>query len=256
MVSYVGINGITHHMPNRPAIFTDLNVGSSVPNFARGWEAAPGTKVSFDVPNNWKAGRIWGRRNCDFSQNPGPNSCLDGGCNGGLECDPRTGTGVPPVSLAEWTLQGDGNKDFYDVSLVDGYNLPMRITNNKGCPVADCPVDLGPNCPDPLQGPFDSNGFPVGCKSACQANLDGNAGEVEDGSHAYIANSPIADSANCCSGSHNTPQTCPSSGVAFYSYFKDNCPNSYAYAYDESSGTALWTCDSGLQADYTLTFCP
>jgi hypothetical protein len=33
-----------------------------------------------------------GRRNCDFSANPGPNSCLDGGCNGGLECDKKTGT--------------------------------------------------------------------------------------------------------------------------------------------------------------------
>ena len=32
------------------------------------------------------------------------------------------------------------------VSLVDGYNLPMSITNNAGCSVADCPVDLGPNC--------------------------------------------------------------------------------------------------------------
>jgi hypothetical protein len=63
--------------------------------------------------------------------------------------------------VAEWTLQGDGNRDFYDgkfssrlraslklqlVSLVDGYNLPMRIDNNVGCPVAACPVDLGPNC--------------------------------------------------------------------------------------------------------------
>ena len=52
-----------------------------------------------------------------------------------------------------------------------------------------------------------------------------------------------------------------------------NCPNAYAYAYgmfsntsdgfmklilaiDESSGTALWTCDSGLGASYTVTFCP
>lgn len=25
---------------------------------------------------------------------------------------------------------------------------------------------------------------------------------------------------------------------------------------DESSGTALWTCDSNLAADYTVTFCP
>ena len=29
----------------------------------------------------------------------------------------------------------------------------------------------------------------------------------------------IADSANCCSGSHNTPQTCPPSGVQYYSFF-------------------------------------
>src|SRR5882757_9405364 len=29
----------------------------------------------------------------------------------------------------------------------------------------------------------------------------------------------IADSASCCTGSHNTNATCPSSGVQFYSYF-------------------------------------
>ena len=73
--------------------------------------------------------------------------------------------GVPPVTLAEWTLDGDGNRDFYDgessassiasipivnylhaVSLVDGYDLPMRIINNVNCPVAECTVDLGPIC--------------------------------------------------------------------------------------------------------------
>lgn len=32
------------------------------------------------------------------------------------------------------------------VSLVDGYNLPMRIDNNVGCGIPSCPVDLGPNC--------------------------------------------------------------------------------------------------------------
>ena len=33
---------------------------------------------------------------------------------GGLLCDAHTGTGVPPASVAEWTLSGDGNRDFYD----------------------------------------------------------------------------------------------------------------------------------------------
>ena len=56
------------------------------------WEQGAGEEVSFDVPDNWTAGRIWPRTACDFSTNPGPNSCLDGGCNGGLECDPHTGT--------------------------------------------------------------------------------------------------------------------------------------------------------------------
>ncbi|KAI8996655.1 thaumatin family-domain-containing protein [Trametes punicea] len=222
-----------------PAMFTDLSAGTAVPDFPTGWEAPASNSVTFTVPDDWKAGRIWGRRDCDFTITTGP-TCLDGWCNGGLLCDPSTGTGVPPATVAEWTLQGDGNRDFYDVSLVDGYNLPMAITTSVDCPIADCPVDLGPNCPAPLKGPFDSTGFPVGCKSACAANLDGDPN----------------DSANCCSGSHDTPETCPSSGVQYYEYFKGNCPNSYAYAFDESSGTALWTCDSGLNADYTLTFCP
>ncbi|KAL5514556.1 hypothetical protein ACEPAG_1872 [Sanghuangporus baumii] len=225
-----------------PGMYTDMAISTAAPNYPTGWQADPFTSVSFSVPDDWKAGRIWsqGRRDCNFTVNPGPNSCLTGGCNGGLLCDATTGTGVPPVTVAEWTLQGDQNLDYYDVSLVDGADLPMRIDNNVGCPVADCPVDLGPTCPDPLKGPFDSTGYPVGCKSACFANLDGNQ----------------ADSPNCCSGQFNTPATCPASGVAYYWYFKGNCPNAYAYAYDESSNTALWTCDSARNADYTLTFCP
>ncbi|KAL5520920.1 hypothetical protein ACEPAF_2923 [Sanghuangporus sanghuang] len=223
-----------------PAIFTDLNVGTAVPDQPTGWEQAASQSVSFTVPDDWKAGRIWGRRDCDFSVDPGPNSCVVGGCNGGLECDANTGTGVPPASVAEWTLSADGNQDWYDVSLVDGYDLPMSITNNVGCSVADCSADLNPDCPAELIGPYNDDGEPVGCKSACYANLDGNQ-----------ANSP-----NCCSGQYSTPETCPSSGVQYYDYFKSRCPNSYVYAYDESSGTALWTCDSGLSADYTLTFCP
>ncbi|KAF9527258.1 thaumatin-like protein [Crepidotus variabilis] len=224
-----------------PALFTDLNVAKNVPSQPTGWEAAPGTSVSFQVPDDWKAGRIWGRRECDFTDNtkPGYLQCASGGCNGGLLCDTATGTGVPPATVAEWTLAGDGGADWYDVSLVDGFNIPMAVTNNVGCPVPDCKADLDATCPTELKkiGP---SGAVVGCNSSCNANLDGNQ-----------ANSP-----NCCSGSFNTPATCPSSRVAFYSFFKSACPNSYAYAYDESSGTALWTCPTAKKADFTLTFCP
>ncbi|KAF8202615.1 thaumatin-like protein [Mycena galopus ATCC 62051] len=219
-----------------PALFTSSGGRPSQPT---GWTAASFTKVTFDVPSDWD-GRVWGRRNCNFASNPGPNSCLDGGCNGGLLCDVNTGTGVPPATLAEFNFNGGGT-DFFDVSLVDGYNLPMRIDNNVGCGIPSCPVDLGPNCPSDQKGPFDASGFPVGCKSAC--TVDALAGNVD--------NSP-----NCCTGIHGTQPTCPASGVRNYSYFKNNCPNAYAFAYDEPSGTALWTCPTNKNAAYTITFCP
>lgn len=66
---------------------------------------------------------------------------------------------------------------FFVVSVTDGFNLPMRITNNKGCTIADCPVDLVPDCPAPLKA-FDASGNAIGCKSACEANLDGTPGRL------------------------------------------------------------------------------
>ncbi|KAF8065242.1 thaumatin [Lyophyllum atratum] len=223
-----------------PAIFTDPNRGSVVPAFTTGWAARPFSSVSFSVPDNWKAGRIWGRTGCNFTNNSGPNSCLTGGCNGGLVCDPTTGTGVPPATLAEFNL-GSSLVDNYAVSVVDGTNIPMRISNSVGCPVAECPVDLNVNCPASLRGPLDSTGKASGCKSACFANIDGTP----------------SNSANCCTGTHNSQGTCPSSGVAFYPYFKGNCPRTYAYAFDEPSGTAQFACSFGNnKADYFITFCP
>ena len=155
-----------------------------------------------------------------------------------------------------------------------------RITNNVGCPVADCAVDLGPNCGSFMsttlrktrthayylrpcsveRGPTILLDSPLAAKSSCNANLDGSQ-----------ANSP-----NCCTGQYSTPETCPASGVAFYNYFSMqnslavffktgcltvwlaelNCPRAMAYAYDQASSTASWTCPSDKKADYTLTFCP
>ncbi|KIK69292.1 hypothetical protein GYMLUDRAFT_153256, partial [Collybiopsis luxurians FD-317 M1] len=221
-------------------MFTDLNVGSAVPNQPNGWEQDAGKTVTFTVPDNWKAGRIWGRTECDFSTVQGPTSCVTGGCNGGLVCDKSTGTGVPPATLAEWTLSGGGDLDNYDVSEVDGFNIPVAVTvSDTSCHTASCPANLNSNCPADLQVK-DSSGAVAGCLSACKANLDGNPN----------------DSPNCCTGSHNTAATCLPSGVTDYKFFKGPCPDSHVYPYDEQSGTALWTCPASGAPDYTLTFCP
>ncbi|KAM5538515.1 hypothetical protein V8D89_007848 [Ganoderma adspersum] len=222
-----------------PGLYTDPS-SPSKPTQATGWQQNAHQKVSFSVPNNWKSGRIWGRTGCDFSKGaPGPTQCLTGGCNGGLKCDPNSGTPVPPATLAEFTLAFNGQPDNYDVSVVDGFNIPMSITNNRGCHEASCKADLNPNCPAPLKGPTDTSGKVAGCKSACTAGLGDKT------------NNP-----NCCTGTHDKAATCPSSGVQYYSYFKNACKDSYVFAYDEPSGTALWTCDANKAADYTITFCP
>ncbi|KAJ7791841.1 thaumatin [Mycena olivaceomarginata] len=217
-----------------PALFASAG---GRPAQVTGWSQNAFATVTFSVPSDWN-GRIWGRRDCDFSVNPGPNSCLDGGCNGGLVCDPIQERVFPPHPWQNSTSVPAALIFTTAISLVDGYNLPVRIDNTAGCPIPKCAVDLGPNCPAALKGPFDSTGFPVGCKSACLVDaLNGNA-----------ANSP-----NRCSGSFDTPQTCPSSGVQFYSYFK--LPHTaYAYAYDDL--TSLFNCPSSANAGYTFIFCP
>ncbi|KAL5533498.1 hypothetical protein ACEPAF_5274 [Sanghuangporus sanghuang] len=222
-----------------PAIFTS-EVSKVKPNAPTGdcrWEATAGSLWKFQVPNNWTSGRIWGRRDCDFNSNSsgdGTDSCSTGSCIGGLECTATNGTGIPPATLAEWTLNTEDGLDYYDVSLVDGYNMPMSILTNKGCDSSDCTNDLGLTCPDDLKKGDD------GCLSACAAGMGGGGDD-----------DPV-----CCTGKYGTPGMCPSSGIPYYDHFKNGCPNSYIYAYDEDSGTALRKCSASLSTDYLLTFCP
>lgn len=41
--------------------------------------------------------------------------------------------GIPPVTLAEFALRQADGKDFYDVSLVDGYGLPVSLCFCLSC---------------------------------------------------------------------------------------------------------------------------
>ncbi|KAF2315934.1 hypothetical protein GH714_040729 [Hevea brasiliensis] len=136
---------------------------------------------------------------------------------------------APPVTLAEFTIATNPtDKDFYDVSLVDGYNLGLGVKALGGsgdCQYAGCLVDLNVNCPAELQ--MMDSGSIVACKSACAA-----------------FNSPEF----CCTGDHSTPQTCPP--TKYSALFKNACPTAYSYAYDDASSTC--TCSG---SDYLITFC-
>ncbi|GAA5912006.1 thaumatin family protein [Sporobolomyces salmoneus] len=216
-----------------PALFTS---SGEAPRHATGWQAKKGTKQKVEIAENW-SGRIWARTGCKFKKGEVlPTSCETGGCNGGLKCNKSGGMGVPPATLAKFTFTP--SLDWYDISIVDGSNLPMSISNNKKCPAPKCKKDINKGCPAALSH-SNEKGKVVGCLTSCAANLDGNPG----------------NSRNCCSGAFNRPETCPIAKVAHYNVFKNACPDAYAYAYDESSNSALWTCEADKEADYTVTFC-
>ncbi|KAL7213904.1 hypothetical protein ACSBR1_026351 [Camellia fascicularis] len=90
---------------------------------------------------------------------------------GRLECD---GVGaVPTAFLIEITMgTGADKKDFYDVSIVDGYNLPLIAAPQRVfgvCNATGCVSDLNTGCPKELQVVDGDNGGVgvVRCRSAC-----------------------------------------------------------------------------------------
>ncbi|KAK1363471.1 PR5-like receptor kinase [Heracleum sosnowskyi] len=192
-----------------------------------GFALQPGQSNSISIPTSW-SGRLWARTSCSLDST-GKFTCETADCGSGkLEC---AGSGAtPPASLAEFTLNGGGGLDFYDVSLVDGYNVPITVEPKGGkfgnCMAIECATDLNAACPKEL-AVVGTNGT-VACKSACEA---------------------FGDPKYCCSGAYNTPDTC---GPSTYSqYFKSVCPQAYSYAYDDGSST--FTC--GGASEYVITFC-
>ncbi|KAL0801862.1 hypothetical protein Bca101_057038 [Brassica carinata] len=130
-----------------------------------GFQLNPSASVQVTPPSRW-SGRIWARTGCNFSSS-GQGNCVTGDCGGVLKCAAAGGGGVPPVTLAEFTI---GEKDNYDVSLVDGYNVKIGIKPQGGtgdCKYAGCVSDLNANCPNELRV-VDPQKNVVACKNACE----------------------------------------------------------------------------------------
>ncbi|VFQ64699.1 unnamed protein product [Cuscuta campestris] len=206
-----------------PATLTGGGGSSQAPT---GFELAHGASTSFDIPAQW-TGRFWARTEC--STQTSKFLCATADCGSGQVACNGAGA-IPPATLVEFTLGGFQGKDFYDVSLVDGFNLPVSVVpDNPNCHRTDCPVDVNAKCPTEL-ALRDGNGAVVGCKSACLA---------------------LGQPQYCCTGDHGSPQTCPPTQYSLF--FKGLCPNAYSYAYDDKTST--FTCNTG-QANYVITFCP
>lgn len=196
-----------------------------------GWVLKPGQSASVAVPGDW-GGRFWGRTGCSFDA-AGKGSCQTGDCGVGLQCQ---GSGAPPATLAELALGAWGGMDFYDVSMVDGSNLPMYINishtatkdpvSSGGCSSGGCtkPVD----CPAKMQ--VKAGGKAVACTTPCEAF----------GGDAYCCRNAWAGRENC------VPSKWP---VDYTQVFKKAEPYAYSYAFDDS---ATMSCKGAC--NYRITF--
>ncbi|XP_028764636.1 protein P21-like [Neltuma alba] len=180
-----------------------------------GQQLNPGQMWSLDVAAGTTAARIWGRTNCKFDGS-GRGRCQTGDCGGLLRCQAY---GTPPNTLAEFALNQYMNLDFFDISLIDGFNVPMEFspTSNR-CRGIRCAADINRQCLNELRAPG-------GCNNACTV---------------FKTDQYCCNSGNC--------------GPTNYSrFFKDKCPDAYSYPKDDATST--FTCPGGT-TNYKVVFCP
>ncbi|KAI4299012.1 hypothetical protein L6164_032510 [Bauhinia variegata] len=198
-----------------PGITHGENFGSG------GFTLKPGQSAVYPASDGWN-GRIWARTGCNFDKKGSGCKCKTGDCGSSINC---TGPGSPPATIAEFTL---GALDYYDVSLVDGFNLPIAVQAFNGtgnCSSAGCDGDLRQSCPSQLA--MKDGDKVIACQSACSVF---NTDEY------------------CCRGMHADPITCLPSNYA--KGFKQVCPAAYSFAFDDP--TSIITCTG---ASFAVIFC-
>ena len=165
---------------------------------------------------------------CTFDA-AGKGHCQTGDCAGLFQCKQY---GAIPATLAEFNLNSWQNLDFYDVSMVDGSNLPMYVNiavgttkdpiSPTGCAQSGCTRAV--DCPAELK-------TPGGCGSPC-AILGGDQ--------------------YCCRGQWAPRSACDPTRwpVDYAAVFKRAEP--FAYSYVDDDATSTFTCAG--ECGYRITF--
>ncbi|ETS77809.1 hypothetical protein PFICI_09871 [Pestalotiopsis fici W106-1] len=259
-----------------PGIATQAGDGPE----SSGFELGPGETRDLTVGPTWN-GRVWGRTNCTVSNETA--TCLTGDCFGLLECDY---SGAAPATLAEFNLAGGqtGLQTFYDISLVDGYNLPLGVVYQPASNTSDIPPNfvnaaciatpgylMSPNrtgyyytnssYPMPYEDTQTNAGITNWCPWDLQAFPPDKPG---DGIYPYPDDQierPTFDpcksacaatnaASDCCTGDYNDPTKCKRNLYAKNA--KAVCPDAYSFAYDDQTSTFIIPSGGGWE----VVFCP
>ncbi|KAK4447473.1 putative thaumatin family protein [Podospora aff. communis PSN243] len=272
-----------------PGIGTQNGIGPGTGGFM----LEPRSSRKMFVSPNWQ-GRVWGRTNCSFNEDgTGPSNlngvngngaaCTTGDCFGRLDCK---FTGQVPTTLAEFNLIGgvDGKQTFYDISLVDGYNLPLGIVYIPADNTTFVPPNLT-NCaciassgylgePSMSGLAYSNESFPIPYEPAqtndrvgswCPWDLQkfppskpGNGIFPYPDDHiqrpifdpCLSACSATNNPRDCCTGDFNDPNICQPS--LYSAQAKRVCPDAYSYAFDDQTSTFIIPTGGGWE----VVFCP
>ncbi|KAI4604451.1 hypothetical protein KJ359_000589 [Pestalotiopsis sp. 9143b] len=245
-----------------------------------GFELGPGETKDMTVGPTWN-GRVWGRTNCTVSNETA--TCMTGDCFGLLECEY---SGAAPATLAEFNLAGGqtGLQTFYDISLVDGYNLPLGVVYQPASNTSSIPPNfvnaaciatsgylMSPNrtgyyytnssYPMPYEDTQTNTDVARWCPWDLQAFPPDKPG---DGIYPYPDDNierPIFDpcksacaatdaASDCCTGDYNDPNKCKRNLYA--NNAKAMCPDAYSFAYDDQTSTFIIPSGGGWE----VVFCP
>ncbi|KAJ3040900.1 hypothetical protein HDV00_010360 [Rhizophlyctis rosea] len=253
-----------------------------------GFGMAPGTTANIRVPFGWISGRVWARTNCKV--NNGKVFCETGTCgipenNYGVAC--QGNGGIPPYTIAEFTLDGWNHLDYYDVSQVDGHNIGVAITVLKGDKINDpeatppqfdcgnpaCRMDINKNCPPELTFLSTDRKRVIACGSINNAITDlvqrtFHADPLKpwyddmkmrmllgcvwpDFGYSHLDKRDEAKGKVCLSTNWPKVQESGDWPDRYDEVFKQRCPDAYSWQFDDMSST--FNCRN---ADYQVTFCP
>lgn len=196
--------------------------------------------------------------------------------------------GNPPATLAEFNLAGgvSASQNFIDISLVDGYNIPVGLTyiadptSNLTAPPANL---VSPACiattgylssPNRTGTDYTNDTYPMPYESSqtnahvghwCPWSLQTpEPPKPGDGIYPYPDDNvarPVFDpclsachksgsAKACCTGDYATPDKCPRSDYSRAA--KAVCPDAYSYPYDDTASTFVIPGGGG----WSVTFCP
>ena len=295
-----GVHGI-HHMDRGPlawvnrradtrplhvlnqckeTIYPGIGTQAGTAPSTQGFQLNPGQRRDLTVSADWQ-GRVWGRTNCSFNAaGTAPASsgtgvaCGTGDCGGTVNC---RGTGVIPVTLAEFTLASASGQTFYDISLVDGYNIPLAINaiNSEVPESMTNPICIG--TASELGSPGTISRIPLERSESwddvqgwCPWDLqlkpprkpgDGVYPYPDDDiqrpyfNPCYSACAKYLRASDCCTGSYNSPTVCKTS---FYStQAKNVCPDAYSFGtsiLSRSASVTKWSSQLSMTKHRRLSY--